>query len=478
VKNTFEGYSYLRGIQFINKLNGWILLETENQLEYALLLTEDGGATWYKQSEFKNLRVYKVCFINKYIGWALLNENIWPYKNYKIFKTFDSGKTWHNSKKIVNKDCSFWKAVSCIHPDTVWLGGSYGNWPNTQGFIYKTENGGSSWDSTFVESIKNIKEIFFINNQTGWLIAEKKDENSITGSLNVLLFSSDGGNNWIPLYQQEEPINKILFNSKDIGWMLAEIYDDGPNVKQNIYFTSDGGKNWELKKSQPLTNIEFWQQKIFIDIDCPDIKNCWVVGSYGAIWKTVTSLKQQYPSPKAYFISDTTQGKAPFTVQFFDGSTGEVDSWQWDLGDGNTSDLENPTHTYLYGDTYSVSLKINGPGGINTFLRENFISVEGPQPNKINQHNQAIPKEFNLFPVFPNPFNDQTKINFSVPILTKITIHVFDISGRLVETLYNREVQPGYYSINWEANNLPSGIYFIKIQSNEFTKVQKCTLLK
>ena len=71
-----------------------------------------------------------------------------------------------------------------------------------------------------------------------------------------------------------------------------------------------------------------------------------------------------YPVPVASFTTNTTTGLNPLNVQFTDNSTGNITSYYWDFGDGNTSTLQNPTNTYTLPGTYTVTETVTGPGGI------------------------------------------------------------------------------------------------------------------
>jgi PKD repeat protein len=72
------------------------------------------------------------------------------------------------------------------------------------------------------------------------------------------------------------------------------------------------------------------------------------------------------PAPVAGFTASSTSGAAPHTVSFTDDSTGEINSWAWDFGDGETSTEQNPTHTYSTAGSYEVTLTVTGPGGSDT----------------------------------------------------------------------------------------------------------------
>ena len=72
-----------------------------------------------------------------------------------------------------------------------------------------------------------------------------------------------------------------------------------------------------------------------------------------------------------------TEGQSPLTVDFTNLSSGDFDSFLWEFGDSNTSDLENPTQIYNNAGTYSVSLTVSGPGGTDTLLQTDLIVVTG-----------------------------------------------------------------------------------------------------
>jgi len=86
------------------------------------------------------------------------------------------------------------------------------------------------------------------------------------------------------------------------------------------------------------------------------------------------------PAPVADFTGSPTSGVKPLTVQFTDASTGSINSWSWNFGDGQTSTQQNPSHTYANAGTYTVALIVTGPGGSNTKTRSNYITVTEPAP--------------------------------------------------------------------------------------------------
>lgn len=89
-----------------------------------------------------------------------------------------------------------------------------------------------------------------------------------------------------------------------------------------------------------------------------------------------------------------------------------------------------------------------------------------------------IPSSFVLHEPYPNPFNPATTIRFSAGKTDLLSLKVFDIKGRLVETLVEDVFAPGEYEIKWNASGHPSGIYFIQIKSKIFIKTRKIVLMK
>ena len=91
---------------------------------------------------------------------------------------------------------------------------------------------------------------------------------------------------------------------------------------------------------------------------------------------------------------------------------------------------------------------------------------------------ELTPQSFALYPSYPNPFNPITTIRFSVEARHALHLRVYDISGRLIETLVNGEMKPGNHEIQWNASQYASGVYFIELVSGDQRQVQKLLLLK
>ncbi len=94
------------------------------------------------------------------------------------------------------------------------------------------------------------------------------------------------------------------------------------------------------------------------------------------------------PAPVAQFSAVPVSGPPPLNVAFSDLSTGTITSWSWNFGDGTSSTLQNPSHTYALG-SYAVSLQVTGPGGTNTMLKPAFIQVTNTPPPPVANFSSA-----------------------------------------------------------------------------------------
>ena len=92
------------------------------------------------------------------------------------------------------------------------------------------------------------------------------------------------------------------------------------------------------------------------------------------------------------------------------------------------------------------------------------------------ENNNSIPYKFNLFPSFPNPFNNSTRIVYELPEADNISIDIYSIDGREVFSL-KKSHQSGVHSINWKAVGIASGIYIVKISTTKNTATQKLLFL-
>ena len=115
-------------------------------------------------------------------------------------------------------------------------------------------------------------------------------------------------------------------------------------------------------------------------------------------------------------------------------------------------------------DIYWVS------SGIIDSLRSSVIPVK--------QLNEQVPSEYKLFQNYPNPFNPNTSILFDIPEQSHAILKIYDVTGREIIVLVNESLRPGKYKVNFNAGNLSSGVYFYKMETENFTQTMKMVLVK
>ena len=174
-------------------------------------------------------------------------------------------------------------------------------------------------------------------------------------------------------------------------------------------------------------------------------------GKVNLIWNTATEINNS-----GFEIERSFDGNSFVTVGFVKGS-------------GTT------TQPKSYSYTDAVELQ----GIENIYYRLKQVDYNGA----INYSDVVsvlfdIPTEFALGQNYPNPFNPATKIKYSVPQNSLVTIAVYDLTGQEVALLLNEVKEAGNYEINFDASQLSSGVYFYKMSSNSFSQVKKMSILK
>ena len=103
------------------------------------------------------------------------------------------------------------------------------------------------------------------------------------------------------------------------------------------------------------------------------------------------------------------------------------------------------------------------------------ISLD-PSVGIINEN--PVPKKFAIVNNYPNPFNPTTTINITVEIRHATSLNVYDINGRLIDLVFQGELEIGTHEFQWEGTNYSSGVYFIKMKSGDYVQTRKMILLK
>ena len=150
---------------------------------------------------------------------------------------------------------------------------------------------------------------------------------------------------------------------------------------------------------------------------------------------------------------------------------------------------------FRFGAMYPGADTVNGgiaylnnefPFGTNHFsiLFDQPISVSNnwfghlSLPDGVERIENLLPSEYHLEQNYPNPFNPTTKIRYSIPEYSSVTLKVFNLLGEEIETLFNGEQSAGVYEATFDASNLSSGIYFYALQTDNFSSSKKMILIR
>jgi len=110
-------------------------------------------------------------------------------------------------------------------------------------------------------------------------------------------------------------------------------------------------------------------------------------------------------------------------------------------------------------------------------IYNNNYQFDSTSTSVVDQH-ISVPSNYLLYQNYPNPFNPNTTIKYQIPDLSFVTLKIYDVLGNEIITLVNKETQAGSYEIDFNAKDLPSGIYFYKLQAGNIVETKQMVLMK
>lgn len=351
-----------------------------------------------------------------------------------VLTSQDKGNTWAYNK-ISEKSLY---SISMINDNTGWIAGS-------EGYLYRTTDGGATWDKTVSRraihlKYKDFHEVYFVDNEVGWAF----------GQYAAVIKTTDGGETWkkqnVNLIR-DIPIHNSHMLGRDVGYFVG-----GRGMIQK---TTDGGNTWiKLYNENHASDL----RGIFM----LDENTGWVCGDDGILLKTTNGGKIWdrvsilYPSTDLYGIEFLNND-----VGMIVGESGKT--FRTTNG-GNSWEFENSGATDHYAlkmISPELSYISSATGNIIKFKMGDVSDIE----RVVNETNS--PKDLTLEQNYPNPFNPSTTISFTIPNEAHISLKVYDASGREVASLINNELFiAGVYSKPFNAGNLASGVYFYSILIN------------
>ena len=313
--------------------------------------------------------------------------------------------------------------------------------------LYKSTDLGKSWSLTNLtkDSLMSVYNVLAINNDTIFAATEFNLRMSTNGGLNWsatpikttffsrVLYLDHNSNLWVSGFGVN---NYILYRSSNQGITFDSVYY---------------GFYWLYQNSLSVTRNNF----AYVS-DLPPEIGITRSSNYGLTWNNV--LPKQIS--KSVFGNHQGLVIAGSDSIFTSIDFGNTWNYQKYLGYENfTTEIE-----YYNGKYYL------GTDRTGLYVVDVITSVDDKEKN--------LPKSYQLFQNFPNPFNPLTKIKFKVPKSEFVQIKVYDILGKEIKTLLNEYKTIGSYEVEFDARNLPSGVYFYRMISGSYTETKKMILLR
>lgn len=476
VSNTTQ---HLNGVYMIDAQTGWICGDAGT-----LLRTTNGGQNWVQVNVTVN-DLNSIAFFDDNTGiaagdngtiirttnmgqsWAVMSSgtseqfrkvavdafgNFFAAGDNGLFAvSADNGATWQvKSSGTLTR----LRSITASGSGNVWVAGD-------DGTIRFSSNSGDTWTAQSSGILNDdLHDIQFVNGLTGFA----------AGSSSNFIFTSDGGQTWV---SRNSGIffgmNGIYFQNSNVGW--------GVSIAGTIFFTTDAGLSWT---SQPCGSAFTLREAHFIHQG-----KGWTVGDNGTV--------VMYDNPTipvelvsfTHFVSGndvnltwttaTENNNRGFEIEraTIPSSGGSAQQLLWEKigfleGRGTTTEPTN----YLFEDqglrqgAYNYRIKqIDFNGTSEYFELSADVQIGLPEAYELSQN-------------YPNPFNPSTQIRYQVPVSGNVSIRVFDVIGNEVAILSDGFKEAGEGTVEFDATGLSSGIYYYRMDSNDYSQVRKMILIK
>jgi len=398
---------------------------------------------WSVQSSGTVQNLWTVKAVNNAIGWA-------GGDSATVRKTTDGGATWTNGNPNPGIMVGNIYAIEALDANNAWCA----SWRSTgTTYIWKTTNGGANWLQSFSQAGGFINDVKFINLSTGFAYG-----NPVGGRWS-LFKSTDGGSTWdsTGLYLQqagsETGYNNAMFVSGNNIWF-------GTN-NTRVYKSNNFGTTWTFGATTGQTSsyaVHFNSTSLGMIGGATGVLR---TTDGGTTWAAAGSVpgSGNISGVEGFFTNFwCVRGPAIYR------SSDNGDSWA--LNYTGSAVLADIDLIALSGcpDGWAV-------GSSGTIVR--MISYVG-----IPKGSTEIPNVFKLEQNYPNPFNPVTVIGYQLSASSFVTLKVYDLLGREVATIVNENRPAGYYTVEFDATNLASGLYFYTLKAGDFTDTKKMLVVK
>jgi len=392
----------------------------------------------------------KTHFISPQVGWILGRS--------QIFRTVDGGESF---QEVVpsDEDPEFewqreYQEIFFSDDQTGWIITRYEG-------IFRTVDGGETWNRIADGTDHSINSAWFHGLNTGWM----------AGNSGEIKRTGDGGQTWEELDSgTDESLNEIRFADDQNGWAAGN--------EGTILRTTDGGDIWQVQSSGTDLDLE--------GLGVHDAQTAWVAGEDeiilntddgGTTWTTqhlAEEISFRTPDLESIFAIDQD------TVWAVGGRSREPSLMMFSIDGGESwARVPAPADEHIT-DVYLTSAQNGWAVGDNgTILKYTGPDGESGTPVSIDPDDSSeLVSELELDQNYPNPFNPTTRIRYSLPEQSSVRLDVFNMLGQRVAVLVNEHKSTGSHTVSFDASGLSSGMYFYRLQTDSQTLARQMMLIK
>jgi photosystem II stability/assembly factor-like uncharacterized protein len=453
----------------------------------------DNGATWVFKNKGLGIAEALKLFID-YEGNIYLGAIGFSNTGCGLYKSTDGGEDWSKIADTLNsKPINYFEDVTIIPNQpggTIYVSNYYG--------VYRSTDNGQTWQSTnfthygsFDIGINTNGYMFFTNETVGFSGIYRSTDLGLNWEIRTSLgfraiaYLRDGS----ILAGYNEPNNSGIYKTTNNGdtWFntntlnygshnfVLDTNDDIYAAAGYVFLSTNNGISW-LEYGLPGQGA----YNLAIDTSGYIWSGNHLDGVYKTAGRTVpvelVSFKAEVHNNNVLlsWITASEINNRGFEIERSEKSEARRKNTNEDWvmigfieGNGTTTE----TQSYSFSDNEVLSG--------NYLYRLKQIDYDGKfEYSNIIEVELRIPYEFFLSQNYPNPFNPTTQINYSIKEAGLVHLKVYDILGKEIATLVNENKEAGNYSIDFDAFQLPSGVYFYQLRTSGFTQARKMILIK
>lgn len=348
-------------------------------------------------------------------------------------------------------------SVEGFNSNTVYVCGD-------QGVIFKSTNAGVNWVGIAPGiTTLNYMDLDFINASTGIVVGQQRR----------FAYTVNGGTNWIS-GQMNTPgslnLNSTCVQMTDSTTFFVASSDTliSGFYYSYIYRSTNSGVTFTNNYTHSSTT-----RTGFIDMQFINQNTGFAASTNGTILKT-TNGGNNWSIQSAIY---TTQIKTFFFANDLTGyAVGDNYTYKKTTNGGANWYLQNSAANIVMNDNFFNNVNEGYVAGNGGYIMK--TATGGGSFVGINQNGTEIPNTYSLSQNYPNPFNPTTNISFDIPSASNVNLRVYNILGAEVKVLANLHLSAGKYDVQFDASELPSGTYFYRLTSSNFSETKKMILIK